>query len=82
MSTTSEETCYIDGESSKNRAQILIDIRGYEYTIRILTNALTQVPVNSPHYTALSTNINEARLARQKLKDMLSGTDTDTDVDT
>ena len=79
MSTTSEETHYVEGEPSKNIANIILSIRGHVHTIKILSNALSRVSINSPHYTALKTSIDDSNLALQELRNLLSVIDTDTE---
>lgn len=79
MSTTSEETCYVDGKPNKNTANIIMSIRGHVHTIKILSNAISQVSINSPHYTALKASIDDSNLALLKLRNSLSVIDTDTE---
>ena len=79
MSTTSEKTCYVEGKPNKNIANIIMSIRGHAYTIKILSNALSQVSINSPHYTALKASIDDSSLVLQELRDLLSVIDTDTE---
>ena len=75
MSIASDDTHHIDACAYAN---IYTDIQCCESTIRILQNALLQTPINSPHFSSLTTSLNKTKAQLQELKNKLSSIETDT----